>query len=176
MLLNQPIRQIAYYVEDVNEAARRHSALYGSGPFFVLDIPEMDVTYRGKKQPFEHTTAVGQWGNIQVEFLQQDGDEPSILRELYPAGCGRTGLHHVALFVDDINDAVAQMEKAGFPEVCRSGPKGTDTFAVFVDTVQQFGHFVELYEPKPALAALYEMVAKAATGFAGSDPVRSLKF
>lgn len=35
LLQSAAIRQIAYFVPDVREAALRHATLYGSGPFFV---------------------------------------------------------------------------------------------------------------------------------------------
>lgn len=176
MLLGQPIRQIAYCVDDIETAAHRHASLFGSGPFFVMDIPDIEVTYRGQNLPFNHVAAVGQWGEMQVEFIQQHDDGPSIVRELYPAGSGRTGLHHVALFVDNLQDALAQMKKAGFDEAGRMGPKGSDIVAVFIDAVTAYGHFIELYEPKPALKNLYDMVAKASVGFTGQDLVRRIKF
>lgn len=175
MLLGQPIRQIAYYVNDVVEAATRHSALYGSGPFFIIDYPLLVVTHRGRQVSFNHTAAVGQWGAMQVELLQQKDNAPSILHDLFPAGSGKTGLHHVAMFVDNLEDAVAGFAKAGFPEVMRATPAGMDVTAVFVDTVAVYGHFVELYETKPVLAGLYEMVAAAAVRFDGRDPVRAIQ-
>lgn len=175
MLFGQPIRQIAYYVEDVREAAKAHSALFGSGPFFILQIPPLDVVYRGEAVPYDQTAAVGQWGAMQVELLQENLDDgPSILHELYPKGSGRTGIHHVAMFVDDLEQSVAQFAAAGFPEVMRAKPRGTDMCAVFLDAIATHGHFIELYEPAPPLAALYEMVAKAAEDFDGSDPVRTI--
>lgn len=176
MLLNQPVRQIAYYVDDVAEACRRHSALYGSGPFFIQDLPEYDVIYRGQDSHFDHVSAIGQWGSMQVEFMHQPGDEPSVIRELYPAGSGRTGIHHVALFVDDLADAVTQITEAGFPEAARIMPKGSDLVLVFMDAIKQYGHFIELYEPKPVLLNVFDMVAKAAVGFTGDDPVRSMNY
>ena len=176
MLLGQPIRQIAYYVEDVREAARRHSALFGSGPFFIMNLPPLDVVYRGNRIAYDQTGAVGQWGKVQVELLQENGDGPSILHELYPKGSGRTGIHHVAMFVDDVEDAVARCKKAGFDEAMRVKPQGTDITAVFIDAVATHGHFLELYEPKPPLLGLYDMVEKAAVGFVRSDSARSVPF
>ena len=175
MLLGQPIRQIAYVVNDIRKAAERHAHLYGSGPFFVLDNITRTVTYRGNEVPFDHSSAFGQWGGMQVELLQQNGDEPSILTELYPAGSGRTGLHHVAMIVKDLEEAVLELGRAGHPEVLRATVPGSDIAPVFVDTVKDLGHFVEVYAGTPGLVGFYDMVAKASVGFDGRDPVRDLK-
>ena len=176
MLLNQPVRQIAYYVNDVREAARRHTARHGSGPFFVVDFPPQTVSYRGQQVPFNITCAFGQWGAMQVELLQQNDDGPSVLHELYPAGSGKTGIHHMAIIVDSLEQAVATFTEAGYGEAARMTSDAMNLTAVFIDTVADYGHFIELYEPKPAITMLYGMVANAAVGFDGHDPVRPLKF
>ena len=175
MLVDQPVRQIAYYVHDLHAAAEKHVAMYGSGPFFIMDYPPLIVTHRGRELPFNHTAAVGQWGAMQVEIMQQNDDGPSVLHDLYPVGSGKTGLHHVAIFVDDLEGTVARFAKAGYPEATRLTPPGMDVTAVFIDTVNDYGHFIELYEPKPVLTNLYDMVAKAAVGYDGRDPVRTIK-
>jgi len=44
MTFKWPVKQIAYLVNDVREAALRHSAHFGSGPFFVIDYPPIPVS------------------------------------------------------------------------------------------------------------------------------------
>jgi hypothetical protein len=40
-----PVRQIAFFVADVVAAARRHSAIFGSGPFYVAEhIPPLSAS------------------------------------------------------------------------------------------------------------------------------------
>ena len=43
----------------------------------------------------------------------------------------------------------------------------------FHDARDQLGHLLEVYEPSPGLLALYAMVAAAARGWQGNDPVRT---
>lgn len=174
MVLNQPIRQIAYCVDDLHAAARRHSALFGSGPFLTVELPPLDVTYRGQKHPLEVAIALGQWGAMQVELIQLVSTAPSLISELYPSGGNKAVLHHVAMFVDDLEDAVARMAKDGMPEVSRLGPVGGGFEAVFVDGLQKYGHFIEIYEPAQMLLDMYDVVAKAAVGFNGENPVRAM--
>lgn len=175
MLLNQPVRQIAYYVDDVHAAALRHVAAFGSGPFFTMELPRLPAVYRGRPCLLDQTAAVGQWGAMQVELIQENGYGPSILHEMYPPGSGHSGLHHMALFVDDLEEAVSKFATPGFGEAMRVTPEGLDMCAVFIDTLAAYGHFTELYEPVPALTGLYAHVAAAAENFDGSDPVRSIR-
>lgn len=170
MLLGQPVNQIAYLVKDVREAALRHSTLFGSGPFFVIEYPALKVTYRGKEAIYSHSVALGQWGTMQMEFLQNDGEGPSILEDLYPKASARTGLHHVAIFVKNLEEAVASFKREGHCEAMRvSRPSGLNV--AFMDTVSKLRHFVELYEPRPAHLALRAALVEAAQSFDGSHPL-----
>jgi hypothetical protein len=170
MLLGQPVNQLAYLVKDVREAALRHSALFGSGPFFAIEYPVLKVIHRGREAIYSHSVALGQWGTMQLELLQNNGDGPSILEDMYPKASGRTGLHHMAIFVKDLEEAVATFKQQGYPEAMRvSRPSGLNVS--FLDTVSKLGHFVELYEPRPAHIALRAELAKAAQGFDGSRPL-----
>jgi len=72
MWLLQPICQVAYFVADAVAAARRHSRTFGSGPFFVFEhVPYKLNIHRGVEREFDHTTVIGQWGGVMVEFMQQ---------------------------------------------------------------------------------------------------------
>lgn len=168
-----PIRQVAFYVPDARKAALAHSAAFGSGPFFVTDhIPLAMARYRGQPCRCDLTSARGQWGNIMVEMVQINGDEPTIFTELSPDG--RAGLHHVALIVDDLVAAMELYSARGFPEAFYAESKQGGAFAM-MDATQQFGHFIELYEPRPGLLRLYHEVQNAALDFDGTDVVREWK-
>lgn len=171
MLMRQPVRQIAYYVNDVREAAVRHSALYGSGPFFATDFPPLPVVHRGKQATLLASSAIGQWGSLQVELIQDRGTGPSILRDLYPRGSGRTGIHHMTVSVDRLEATVASFQQAGYAEATRVVLGHSGLTVVFMDTTSTYGHFIELHESLPALLRLYEKVAEAAIGFDGRKPL-----
>lgn len=48
------------------------------------------------------------------------------------------------------------------------------TAFAFVDVVERYGHMIELFEPAPGLFGFYAMVAAAAVGWDGSDPIRTI--
>lgn len=172
MLAGYPIRQIAYVVSDVRQAAARHSAMYGSGPYLVGSLPTLDTVHRGKPQPLEMTMAFGQWGTMQVEFLQQTNDAPSVLREI-PGNGERDILHHYCCIVDDVDASAAAFVQAGYAEASRISV-GTGSI-VFIDTLNDHGCFIELVAGSE-MAAMYDMVANLAKGFDGTDPVREFTF
>ncbi|MFN3219766.1 MAG: VOC family protein [Acidimicrobiales bacterium] len=166
--LGPPV-QIAYAVSDAEVAAAEWAERFGAGPFFVRrHIPVTDVVHRGVPAVFDHTSAYGQWGEVMVELVQDHGTGPSAVRDLYAPG--ESGLHHLAYIVDDLDDATALLDGFGFP-LAMSALAGSTRFH-FVDAVATLGHFIELYAANDGLLGFYAMVAEAAQGWDGSDPVR----
>jgi len=172
-LLNQrQIVQNAYVVNDVFKAAERMTELVGAGPFFVLEhIPLSECLYRGDKVDFDHTSAYGQCGPIMIELVQQNNDGPSAFRDMYAPG--EEGLHHVASFTDDFDAEVARYAALGFEAANLATTTGGTRFA-YIDTVSMLGHMVEFYQDDKGVRDFYAMVAAAAEGWDGTDPVRVL--
>ncbi len=157
-----PIRQVAYFCADVRAAAAAHHAAFGSGPFFVADnIPVARSVHRGVERVLDHSSAYGQWGEVMIEFVQQNNAGPSPFHDMYPEGSGRYGLHHVAVFVDDVDAALADFAAQGAPCAMRAEMADGFVFA-FADTTATLGHMTELYSPRPSLTGFYAMIADAA--------------
>lgn len=173
-LIGGPARQIAYFVPDAVEAALRHSHIHGSGPYHVArNIPLTSCFYYGEPSHFDHTSAYGQWGEVMIEFVQQNSTERSCFTDLYPVG--RQGMHHVALIVDDLPAAMRGFEEAGHPAALYAEVMPGAGFAM-MDCVAELGHFIELYEPTETLLGVYDLVRSSARGWDGSEPIRDLTF
>jgi len=169
-----PVRQLAYKVNDLAAAAEAHHCQFGSGPFFVArHVALASSVHRGIKQPFDHSSAYGQWGAVMVELVVQHNPHPSALHEMFPYGSGAEGLHHAALFVDDLQGEIARFAAQGAPLAQLSVTTGGTAFA-FVDTRATLGHMLELYEPTPQLTGFYDFVADAAMGWDRRDLLREL--
>ncbi len=169
-----PVRQLAYKVNDLEAAAAAHHRQFGSGPFFVLrHVALASSVHRGVERAFDHSSAYGQWGGVMVELVVQHNADDSALHEMFPWGSGREGLHHAALFVDDLEGEIARFAAEGAPLAQLSVTSGGTAFA-FVETRASLGHMLELYEPTPQLTGFYDFVADAAKGWDGREPVREL--
>lgn len=160
-----PIRQIAYFVPDIRAAALNHARAFGSGPYFIAEhIPLARSLHRGEQRPLDHSSAYGQWGEVMIEFCQQNNPGPSAFHDLYPEGSGRSGIHHVALFVEDLQVSIAAF-------VAEGGAVALDAMMmdgfryVFIDKVERYGHMLELYEPVSALTGFYDLVRSCAGDF-----------
>jgi hypothetical protein len=175
-LIHHPVRQVAYFVPDIDRAARAHSNQFGSGPFFVAEhIPLRKALHRGRETSLDHSSAYGQWGDVMIEFVQQNNPGPSAFHDLYPEGSGRSGFHHVALIVPSLAAARREFSESGLTEALYA--EMNDGFAfVMVDAAARYGHMIELYEGISVLTSFYAMVKDAAKGFDGADPIRPIKF
>jgi hypothetical protein len=171
-----PVRQIAYFVTDVRAAALRHHALFGSGPYYVADHITLSLCrHRGREAVLDHSSAYGQWGSVMIEFVQQNGPGPSAFHDVYPEGSGREGLHHLALFSDDLKGDIARYTAEGHELALYAEMASGFPFAM-IDTVAAYGHMIELYPPEPSLTDFYAQVAEAARGFDGTDVLRPISF
>ena len=169
-----PVRQIAYFVADLHEAAAAHIASFGSGPFFVFEhVPLTRSEHRGVARPLDHSSAYGQWGTVMVELVVQHNPDPSAFHDMYPRGSDRFGIHHTALIVDNLPAAIAGFAADGLA-LAQYATTAMGTDFAFIDAVERYGHMIEVYEPTPTLTGFYAMVAKAAENWDGSDPIRKL--
>lgn len=169
-MITAPIVQLAYFVPDVRAAAARMADTTGAGPFVVVERIELtSCLLRGEPGDFVHTSAYGQWGELMVEFVQQDSDGASPFRDVFAPG--ERGVHHVATIVDDLRATLDHYARHGHETAALCETAGGTEFA-FVDTVATLGHMVELYEPTDALVGFYDRVRSLADGWDGTDPVR----
>lgn len=174
MHIGGPVRQIAYFVNDAAQAALKHHEVHGSGPFFVAShVPLSLCRHYGQPTSFDHTSAYGQWGEVMIEFVQQNSRDPSCFTDLFPDG--RQGLHHIALFVDNLDDAMRGFEDAGHRAALYAEVPSGQAFAM-MDCVAELGHFIELYEPTEGLLGFYEHVRSSAQDWDGVEPVRGFSF
>jgi hypothetical protein len=148
------IAQIAYGVTDPARVAGGWAARLDAGPFVVNPhIALIDVVHRGAEGTLDHSSAYGRWGNVMVELIEVHGAEPAGLLDLVRTDRG--GLHHAAVFADDLDEAAAARERLGHPEVVRAATSHGVRFAWF-DARSELGHLVEVYERHPLLTGFYE--------------------
>lgn len=157
------VAQIAYAVDDVAGAAPRFASRLGAGPFFVRHHPPLRCTDgQGAPGVFHHSSAYGQWGDVQVELVTVHGA---------PA---RPGIHHVARFVPELDGEIERLGALGWPLVMRAETGSGIPFA-FCDARADLGHLVELYEPTPGLLWFYAEIRAASEGWDGSSPSRPME-
>ena len=164
-----PIVQLAYVPNDLDAALRHWTRNVGAGPFFTLNhVAYREARYRGQRVDIDFSMAVGYWGDMQIELVQQHNDAPSIYREFLE----RTGegLQHVGALVPDLD---AALDANGWrSRIVQDGTTAIGQRFAYVDTVRHDGTMLELIETTPKILAAFEHMKRAAREWDGTDPIR----
>lgn len=173
-LVPHPVVQLGWTVfEDVEVAAHRWIEHFGAGPFYVLrNVPMLDVRHRGVARTFDHSCAIGQWGDVQIELMHQHCDNPSHLRDLSPDGLPR--MASVAWVVDDIEQETARLAALGCPIVMEGCIFEGSFRTTWFDTSAVLGCYAEVFVEHPTLRTSLARCREAAAGWDGSRPIRQL--
>lgn len=143
--LMKSIDQVAVVVRDIDRAMERYVEELGIGPWSVYTFsPDwiQNMTFRGKEQGYTMTLALAQVGDVMYELIQPVQGPSSYEEFLNERG---EGLHHLGYFVDDIDEAIKEMESKGFPLLQSGRGFGTDGdggYAYF-ETEGALGHIIE---------------------------------
>lgn len=164
--------QFAIHAPSIEALARRWSHEMGAGPFYLLEhVALAKSLYRGAPARFDHSSAYGQLGDIMIELIHQHDDAPSAVRDMFAAE--ESGLHHAAIFVDDIEAAVRDAGRRGMAIALDAETAGGVGF-VMADARQRYGCMLEFYEPSDALRKFYAFIRRKSEGWDGVDFLRKL--
>jgi methylmalonyl-CoA/ethylmalonyl-CoA epimerase len=157
------VDQVAFVVRDLDLAAREYHERLGIGPWRIYHQASEDVrdkTYRGQAGDFGVRYALAQAGNLWFELV-----EPTHGRSVHSEWLERRGpgLHHLGLFVDDLNRSLAAYAERGYEMVqsgCCYGLDGDGRYA-YLDTTAVLSVYLELIErPARRRAADYTVPAE----------------
>jgi methylmalonyl-CoA/ethylmalonyl-CoA epimerase len=161
--------QIAYVVRDMNASIRFWTEVMGVGPFFLTEhLPLVNRRYRGRPTDFDMSAAITYWGDLQVELIMQHNDAPSTFKDWYDNP--GTGIHHMGVTVDSLEDAVAALERAGGKVVHEHELPGAAA-AAYIE-LPQIGPVMEVVMMDSSLHAAFAKIREVAGRWDGSDPVR----
>ncbi|MGE5599069.1 MAG: VOC family protein [Bacteroidota bacterium] len=142
--LPQAICQVGLVVRDIRRAAERLAALFNVPvpEIIVTDPPESARTiYRGAPTPARARLAFFQLGQVSLELIEPD-EHPSTWREFLETH--GEGVHHLAFFVEGMNEAVSFLAGQGIPLIQRG--EYTGGRYAYLDGVGQLGVILELLE------------------------------
>jgi len=174
-----PIRQIAFVVRDFDRSLRYWTQTLGVGPFFVLrNLSPEQYHYRGQPSPPPTTSlALGNSDDLQVEIIHQHDDRPSAYRDFLESG--REGFQHVSAWLTRAEyDATMAASRRDGLSVAHEGviPGSGVRFAYFATDALPGGLMYEIADVMDSPAhALMQMVAGAAHGWDGTEPIRELR-
>lgn len=168
-LRNASFMQVCWVVPDLRAAIETWSAATGAGPFFWFDgVDCAEGSHRGQPADFpEMTAAIGYAGDLQIELVCQDNDQPGVFRDVFAKG--ESGLHHMAVVCTDYQRERDAYLASGV-ELAFEGKIGNSR-TCWIDTTDTLGFMVELLEPSPAREKGFAAMRAAARTWDGVDPV-----
>jgi hypothetical protein len=166
---NRKFMQVCWVVPDLSAAIDSWVRSAGVGPFFWFNaVTFSEGRYRGEPAEFPSVTAAMAYaGDMQIELVCQDNDEPGVFRDAF--GPGEFGLHHMALMCDDYEAERDAYTGAG-AELAFEGLTGTSRTS-WVDTWPTLGFMVELLEPSATRDAFFATMRHAAEFWDGTNPI-----
>jgi catechol 2,3-dioxygenase-like lactoylglutathione lyase family enzyme len=139
-----PIDQISFAVADAEEAARRYQSIFG--PFQIVDVPQMNITYRGRPSTVTLKLGFARSGSIEIELVQVvDGESPA---KDHLATHG-DGFHHVRFPVSDLKATQRQMEQEGWVTAFAGETAGL-SFVYLEPPSAPIGTVIELIQGLPS--------------------------
>src|SRR5262249_28455457 len=114
------VNQIGMVVRDLDAAMRAYWEQLRIGPWTVYTYQRpllREMTYRGRPANYRMRLAFTMCGNVQLELIQSL-EGPNVYEEFLAQG--RTGLHHVGIWVPNFPEAVRELKARGY-EVIQSG-------------------------------------------------------
>lgn len=150
------IRQIAYVVDDIDQAISRWHDGYGLGPFVVARNEKLmaNALYRGDiSEEVVLDLAFAYIGELQLELISLKNDVPSMYREVLDRD--QRELQHYGCCVPDFDRALACYQASGFQPIVQAGTKGLAQM-----------HYVEAVESsRNVFAADEQCYMKTAEGY-----------
>ncbi|MCJ7651357.1 MAG: VOC family protein [Candidatus Lokiarchaeota archaeon] len=134
------IHQLGYVFKDVEKQAKIMEHIYGI-KFTLSEAPTQKFMFRGKEVETHLITGFARTLDTQIELTQWvSGD--CLYKEFLEEG--KEGLHHIGVYVDDLNHYVQTFKDKGI-EILQSGVMGSLNLA-YMDTYDSFGILIELFE------------------------------
>ncbi|WP_028454848.1 VOC family protein [Chitinilyticum litopenaei] len=168
------IRQIAFVVEDIDEAMRHWTQVIGVGPFFIKrQITLADFVYRG--EPSQSPTisiALANSGELQIELIQQHDHTPSLYLEFLQQG--KRGLQHVSSWLSraDMERKKSQLLAEGMRIAQQGTIAASGVRLIYLDTETADGPVFELADlDEPEHHPRLHRIRDAGTNWNGQNPV-----
>ncbi|MDR7102396.1 VOC family protein [Croceicoccus sp. BE223] len=164
---NRHLFQYAYYVNSIDEAARKWSEAFGAGPFFMVRHHECDeFTYRGTAEEADVSYAFGYLGDTMIQFIEQHDDKNSIYRDMYRQG--EEGYHHLAYLVSDFDAERRHWLDLGYELATEL--YADEVNAAYFDTRSLNGGFTEIHGDPMHIMGVFGLWKRAHEAWKPGDP------
>ncbi|MEZ5607220.1 MAG: VOC family protein [Burkholderiaceae bacterium] len=169
-----PVRQVGFVVRDVRLAMAQWARV-GVGPWFYREAAlAVEYRYYGKPSALPALSfGFANSGDLQIELIAQHNDVPSLYLDTMRQQ-GEAAQHLAFWTLDRFDEHVHALLSKGYVEG-HSGRMGSNRgrFAYFVHP-RLPSAMIEVSESTGGKVELFEQVRRAAIGWDGADPIRSI--
>ena len=167
--------QVAYLVEDIDEAMRHWLAQAGLGPWTCYRNIELESVFEGEALTLHIHEALAYMGELQIQLVQSldDPGEKTPYRR-----CLRErsfGVHHLAFFSHDMDADLERARKQGFARICEMRDSVGNRYA-YCGSRALPDVWIELLGVYPELTQIFEEGIAAAAAWDGRDPITSIEY
>jgi hypothetical protein len=140
-LSNLKVDQLGFVFKDIEKQGKILENLFNIPKFTYIPPFANNVRYRGRDVVSTTKRGFSRNFNTQIEIIQHIEGE-NIYKEFLDEG--REGLHHISLFVENMQSYLDKFQTFGY-EVVYSGKIGKQNWA-YLDTERDVGFLIELQE------------------------------
>ena len=146
--LKNGIAQVAILVEDLDKAVENYWTMFGIGPwhFYTYGKPLVrQMSYHGQPADHQMRIALSQIGPLRIELIEAKKGESIYADFIKERGYG---VHHFGILVEDMRDALAQVDSVGLNMIQDGSGFGLDGDGhyAYLDTVKSLGVTLELIQ------------------------------
>lgn len=166
------ICQVAYVVQDLQQAMKDFGAKFNIGPWYYADAYKLETAkYRGQPTNMKMNLALGFSGPMCFELIQPADNEPSVYWDIINKR--GYGFHHLGMATQAFEADVDRYLQMGYELVFEgSTPRGI-RFAYF-DTSADMPGMLELIEINDAQDQFLLLMHQASVDWDGKDPARDI--
>ena len=146
--LQNGVAQIAFVVKDLDKTVENYHRIFGVGPwhFYTYGRPLVPrMTRNGKPADYTMRIALSYFGPMRIELIEQVHGDTVYQEFINKHGYG---IQHLGVLVEDMQEAIAQAEAAGFrmtQDGAGFGPDDDGHYA-YLDTEEEIGTTIELIQ------------------------------
>ena len=170
-----PVVQVAYLVPDIDAAMEHWLRHAGLGPWTNFRNIELATNFDGRDFTLRIHEALAYQGNLQIQLVQSL-NEPDVSTPYQSwIKAGRYGVHHVAYFIEHVEDDVERASKQGFERICSMKDKGGFRY-FYLQSSAMPEVWIEFLESYPMLREIFAKGIAEAASWDGSDPIRRIEY
>jgi len=144
-LISDEINQICFVFKDISKNIEIYKKLFKftDDIINIFDVKVKKNIYKEKIEPYTIRLGIAHIGKTQIEFIQPLEGESIYTKFLEEKG---GGIHHVGFYVKNLEEAMKTIEAKGIKPLINVNVAGAK--CAYYDTMDKFGHHVELIEVK----------------------------